>query len=158
MTEYRIRATGQIKTQGEIRRMHPNTSFPKVWSKETLEFIGIDPVIPVDKPEPSSNLKVVVRNGVEQNSSGEWQYAWTEENKFSSPEEEQEYLASLAVTHAQNQRQLRDMHLLSTDYWALSDTPDMSAEQAAYRQALRDITAHANWPYLEEADWPVKPE
>jgi len=33
----------------------------------------------------------------------------------------------------------------------------MTAEQTAYRQALRDITSHANWPHLEDADWPTKP-
>jgi len=33
----------------------------------------------------------------------------------------------------------------------------MTAEQTAYRQALRDITTHANWPDLGEADWPTKP-
>ena len=26
-----------------------------------------------------------------------------------------------------------------------------------YRQALRDITNHANWPNLDDADWPTKP-
>ena len=26
-----------------------------------------------------------------------------------------------------------------------------------YRQALRDITAHADFPYLVDSDWPVKP-
>ena len=39
---------------------------------------------------------------------------------------------------------------------ALSDNT-LTEEMAAYRQALRDITSHANWPYLNEADWPVKP-
>lgn len=158
MNEYRIRATGKVKTQGEIRRMHPHTSFPRVWLKETLEFIGVDPVIPADKPEPSTNLKIVVRNGIEQNLSGEWQYAWVEEDKFSSPEDEQEYLAGLAAAHAQSQKQLRDMLLLSTDFWALSDRPSMTAEQAAYRQALRDITVHPNFPYLLDEDWPMKPD
>jgi len=157
MTEYRIKATGQVKTQGEIRKMHPNTSFPRSWSQETLDFIGIDPVLSVDKPAPSSNLKEVIRNGVEQNENNEWQYSWAEVNKFSSVEQEQEYLNSLTSAQDQSQRQLRDMHLLSTDYWALSDTPDMTAEQTAYRQALRDITSHANWPHLDEADWPTKP-
>jgi hypothetical protein len=33
----------------------------------------------------------------------------------------------------------------------------MTTEMATYRQALRDITGHANFPYLEDADWPVKP-
>jgi len=157
MTEYRIKATGQVKTQGEIRKMHPNTSFPRSWSQETLDFIGIDPVLSVDKPVPSSNLKEVIRNGVEQNENNEWQYSWAEVNKFSSVEQEQEYLNGLTSAQDQSQRQLRDMHLLSTDYWALSDPPDMTAEQTAYRQALRDITSHANWPNLDDADWPTKP-
>ena len=33
----------------------------------------------------------------------------------------------------------------------------MTSAQTSYRQALRDITAHSNWPYLQEADWPTKP-
>jgi len=33
----------------------------------------------------------------------------------------------------------------------------MSAEMTTYRQALRDITDHANFPYLAEDDWPTKP-
>jgi hypothetical protein len=33
----------------------------------------------------------------------------------------------------------------------------LATEWATYRQALRDITTHANFPNLEEADWPVAP-
>ena len=33
----------------------------------------------------------------------------------------------------------------------------MSSEMATYRQALRDITTHENWPNLEDADWPTEP-
>jgi hypothetical protein len=33
----------------------------------------------------------------------------------------------------------------------------MTAEQTAYRQALRDITTNSNWPNLTSSDWPVKP-
>jgi len=54
-------------------------------------------------------------------------------------------------------RQKRDELIAGTDYWTFTDTPDMTPAQIAYRQALRDITSHANWPYLEEADWPTKP-
>jgi hypothetical protein len=34
----------------------------------------------------------------------------------------------------------------------------MAADMATYRQALRDITAHADFPDLETGDWPTKPE
>jgi hypothetical protein len=53
-------------------------------------------------------------------------------------------------------RAKRDGLLADTDWMALSDVT-MSADMTAYRQALRDITSHANFPYLEEADWPTKP-
>lgn len=54
-------------------------------------------------------------------------------------------------------RQKRDQLLAETDWWAMSDRT-MTAEQTAYRQALRDITTHANWPNLADSDWPTKPE
>ena len=53
-------------------------------------------------------------------------------------------------------RSIRDSLLSQTDWWALSDLT-MTTEQAAYRQALRDITSHANWPFLSNEDWPTKP-
>lgn len=55
------------------------------------------------------------------------------------------------------QRAQRDQLLSATDWWATSDRT-MTAEQTAYRQALRDITTHANWPNLADSDWPTKPE
>ena len=30
-------------------------------------------------------------------------------------------------------------------------------EWQTYRQALRDLPTHKNWPNLEEKDWPTKP-
>ena len=51
----------------------------------------------------------------------------------------------------------RDKLLQKTDWWAMSDRT-MTAEQTAYRQALRDISTHANWPNLADSDWPTKPE
>jgi len=53
-------------------------------------------------------------------------------------------------------RTKRDGLLVDTDWMALSDVA-MSAEMTAYRQALRDITNHVNFPYLAEEDWPTKP-
>lgn len=50
----------------------------------------------------------------------------------------------------------RNRRLEETDWWANTDVI-MSDEQRQYRQALRDITDHANWPYLQDADWPNLP-
>lgn len=48
----------------------------------------------------------------------------------------------------------RDRLLAETDYLALSDNT-MSAAMTTYRQALRDITGQAGFPY--SVTWPTKP-
>ena len=64
---------------------------------------------------------------------------------------------------AKRNRKERDRRLAETDFHALSDVT-MSSDMSAYRQALRDITTHSNWPNLEYpdmdgsgGDWPTKP-
>jgi hypothetical protein len=52
-------------------------------------------------------------------------------------------------------RSVRNNLLTETDWWATSDRT-MTAEQTAYRQALRDITDQAGFP--EDITWPTKPE
>lgn len=51
-------------------------------------------------------------------------------------------------------RSQRDSLIAETDWWATSDLT-MTAEQTAYRQALRDVPAQAGFP--ETVTWPTKP-
>ena len=51
-------------------------------------------------------------------------------------------------------REERNRRLAETDWWASSDLT-MTAEQTAYRQALRDITDSAT--SLDDVTWPTKP-
>lgn len=57
---------------------------------------------------------------------------------------------------AADNREKRDRLIAETDYFALTDVT-LTAEMTTYRQALRDITSHANWPNLSDSDWPTKP-
>jgi len=52
-------------------------------------------------------------------------------------------------------RAKRNKLLIQSDTYALSDR--ITDDWIAYRQALRDITSHANWPNLSDSDWPTKP-
>lgn len=52
-------------------------------------------------------------------------------------------------------RQKRNALIAETDWWASSDLT-MTAEQTAYRQALRDITD--TYQSLDTVVWPSKPE
>ena len=53
------------------------------------------------------------------------------------------------------ERSKRNVLLAETDWWATSDRT-MTAEQAQYRQALRDIPDQAGFP--TDITWPTKPE
>ena len=60
----------------------------------------------------------------------------------------------------QPQRELRNSLLSETDWTQITDSPlndSKKAEWVTYRQALRDLTKHTNWPNLEESDWPQPP-
>ena len=166
MSEYRNRTTGEVKTQGAVRRDNPNMSLPRVWKQATLDALNIDAVLATPEPDVNS-YQFAQRNGVEQDSDGNWVQAWQVIDMFADTtedgvtttkaEHEAAYQALLDADKAERNRATRDTKLAETDFYALSDVT-MSAEMTTYRQALRDITSHANWPNLEEADWPTKPE
>ena len=164
--EYRIQSTGEVKNQGEVRRMHSNTSLPRVWDADTCEFLGIDPVLETPKPEVTGYTQAV-RDGVTQDANGNWVQAWSVVDMFADTtedgvtttkaEHEAVYQAQLDATAAASVRAKRDSLLAETDWTGMSDVT-MTAEMAAYRQALRDITTtHASFPYLQDSDWPETP-
>ena len=165
MTHYRIRESGEIKSQGEIRAMHKNTSFPKVWGDNVHEAIGIDPVLITPKPESAEAYKHYTRNGAEQDAKGNWVQAWTEKNMFSKytdgegvvhtkAQQETAYQANLDAGAAKSVRTDRDSRLALTDFHALSDTV-MSEAMTTYRQALRDVPAQGGFP--NTITWPTEP-
>jgi len=72
--------------------------------------------------------------------------------------EEHNRLCAMGPSFEDMQRLNREFLLIDSDkYASLSDRP-LSDAMREYRQALRDITTHPNWPNLEDSDWPVKPE
>ena len=164
MTEFRNRTTGEIKTQGELRRDNPNMSFPKVWNSNVCEALDVDPVMIAAAPtEGIGNYQHVVRNGVEQNSNGDWVYAWQIVDMFADieggqtkAEQEAAYQTQLDNSASENNRNKRNNLLSETDWWAMSDRT-MTSAQTTYRTALRDLPTHSNWPHLEDDDWPTKP-
>jgi hypothetical protein len=167
--EYRIQSTGEVKTQGEVRRMHSNTSLPRVWDANVCSALGIDPVLEAPKPEVTGYTQAV-RDGVIQDANGNWVQAWTVVDMFADTtedgvtttkaEHEAAYQADLDAKAAASVRAARDAKLAESDWMVIKSAETgvaLATEWATYRQALRDITTHANFPNLEEADWPVAP-
>jgi hypothetical protein len=167
--EYRIQSTGELKSQGELRRMHSNTSLPKVWDANVCTALGIDPVLAAPKPETTGYTQAV-RSGATQDANGNWVQAWSVVDMFADTtedgvtttkaEHEAAYQADLDAKAAESVRTQRDAKLAESDWMVIKSAETgiaLVTEWANYRQALRDITTHANFPNLEEADWPVAP-
>jgi hypothetical protein len=135
---------------GQLRRDNSNTSFPKQVPDAILAEYGVYPVTLLEQPDIDTRTQRVTQEAQPSLVGDNWTIGWTTSSK--TAEEIQEYDDNTAA----NNRAERDARLAATDYLALSDNT-LSTEMATYRQALRDITAHSNWPNLEDADWPTKP-
>lgn len=79
----------------------------------------------------------------------------TDEELTALQTKEADWLRSESLRLAIAVRNQRERLLSATDWMALSDNT-MTPEWAAYRQALRDITAQEGFPY--SVIWPTKPE
>ena len=165
MSEYRERTTGEVKSQGEWRAAFPQMALPRVWGANVCDAMNIDPVL----ASPAATVgayQYSARDGVEQDSKGNWVEKYVAKDMFADTtedgvtttkaEHEAAYQAKLDAEAATANRATRDAKLAETDFYALSDVT-MSSEMTTYRQALRDLPTHKNWPNLEDADWPTKP-
>jgi len=54
-------------------------------------------------------------------------------------------------------RKKRNDLLAESDWTQITDATVDKAAWATYRQSLRDITTHSNFPDLEDSDWPTAP-
>ena len=135
---------------GQLRRDNPNVSFPKQIPEETLAEFNIYPVVFTEMPEIDNRTQTVQQESEPSLVDGTWTIGWVVTDK--TEEEIQAYDDDVAASN----RLIRNSLLAETAWSAMSDVT-MTDSQRVYRQALRDITTHSNWPNLEEADWPTKP-
>lgn len=162
---YRIRSTGQVTTQGEIRKLHPNTSLPKVWNDDICELLGVDPVFEGPQATPTSPYQYSMQKGVEQ-INGKWYTKYVLGPVFtdyrdddgvlhSIEEQETAYKATKDAEQAKSVREQRNKLLSDCDWTQVADAPVDKAAWATYRQALRDVSAQDGFPW--NVTWPDAP-
>jgi hypothetical protein len=166
MSNYIKLSTGEIKSQGGWRSANKHMSLPRVWTADTLTDLGLTAVLAAPKPD-CTDLEQVIGNGVTTDANGNTVEAWSVVDKFADTtdadgvvttkaEHETTHTARLVADKETSVRTDRDSRIALTDWTGMSDVT-MSADMATYRQALRDITAHASFPDLEKDDWPTSP-
>jgi hypothetical protein len=133
---------------GALRRDNPNTSFPRNPSDAVLADWNVFPVVEQSPPEynpANQNLNLLNPTLVD----GEWLQTW--QVTAASAEEIAERLQSKEV----EVRQQRNELLAACDWTQLPDSPADHEAWATYRQALRDVTAQAGFPW--DVTWPEAP-
>lgn len=162
---YRVRESGMVLTQGQVRGLYPNTSFPAVWDSAVCNLMGIDPILASPKPTPEL-LETIFSDGVELDTLGNWVEKWSLRPMFSDYTNEEgvvttaaeagaAYTAARDATQAKAVRDQRAVLLRDSDWTQVIDAPVDQAVWGVYRQALRDVTAQAGFPWTVE--WPTQP-
>jgi hypothetical protein len=132
-------------TLGQLRRDNPQTSFPKQIPDEILASYEVYPYTRPAVPEYDYLSSKVVDGDFEQDTVGNWSLPYVVEQQ---PQDQAE----------RNIRSRRDGLLQETDWIVIKSyerSANIPAEWELYRQALRDITGQAGFPY--SVVWPTKP-
>lgn len=141
-------------TIGQLKRDNPNVSFPKVVSEEALASYGVYRVTYSDEPVHNARTQYCTLSDEPSLVDGNWVKVWTVHDKTA------DQIADYDSNMADGNRFARNNKLSSSDWTQLADSPlstESKAAWATYRQSLRDLSSHANWPNLEDSDWPTEP-
>ena len=165
---YRIRSTGEVKTQGDIRKMHPNTSLPRVWDDSICEALGIDVIFEGPQATGGDQYQYSQAAGIEE-INGKWYTKYvlgpifTDNEDATAAQQEAAYKAQKDAEQAAAIRAERDRKLAQCD-WVTIKAIDASMDGFGiqlpqvwmdYRKALRDIPAQAGFPW--NVTWPEQP-
>lgn len=148
--EIRLRSTGQVMLEDELRRWAKDNGGPS-WDRttdEVLEALGADVVFEGPQAQPT-RYQTAFRDGVEQ-IDGKWY------TKYSVADMDADAIAAKDAEQAKSVRADRNQKLKDSDWTQVADAPVDKAAWAAYRQALRELTSQTGFPW--DAAWPVKPD
>jgi hypothetical protein len=161
--QVRIRQTGAVMYEAEFRAYQQANGGP-TWgqtTEEILDSLGADVVFEGPQATGGTVYQFSMPAGVEQ-IEGKWYTKHVlgpvfTDGETTAAEQEAEYKAMKDAEQAKSVRADRNTKLAATDWTQGKDIPDnVSSAWAAYRQALRDITAQAEFPW--GAQWPTQPE
>jgi hypothetical protein len=132
---------------------------------EVLEALGADVIFEGPQATGGTVYQMSVYGGIEQ-IDGKWYTKWNlgpsffqtedaEGNITTAAQNEAAYKAAKDAEQAKSVRNSRTEKLKDSDWTQIADSTADKAAWATYRQALRDVTAQAGFPWT--IDWPVAP-
>ena len=148
-----------VETMGEHRELFSNVSFPA--TGPSSDWMSENSVMPLIRYH---SYNILTEKLVDVNPYIESGVVYlTKVEALTDSEKTAAQTARDNATTEQNRAE-RNRRLAETDWMANSDVI-MSDNWKTYRQALRDLPTHSNWPNLKapnmdgsgDNDWPVKP-
>jgi hypothetical protein len=161
--EVRVRSTGAVMLEDQLRRWLHETGGPSydTLTPEVMEAIGVDPVFEGPQATGGTVYQYSVRDGVEQGADGKWYSKYvlgpifTDNEDGTAAQQEAAYKAQKDAEQAAAIRSQRNSKLAACDWTQLADSTADKPAWATYRQALRDVTGQAGFPW--NVTWPVEP-
>jgi uncharacterized protein (DUF1330 family) len=160
--QIRHRETGAVMYEAEFRAYQQANGGP-TWgqtTEEILDSLGADVVFEGPQATGGTVYQFSMPDGVEQ-IEGKWYTkhilgpVFTDTEDATAAEQEAEYKAMKDAEQAANVRRTRTEKLKDSDWTQIADSTADKAAWAAHRQALRDITSQAGFPWT--IDWPEQP-
>jgi hypothetical protein len=145
--------------EGEFRALFPNTSMPQLLNEELINAFGGDVILNGPQASGGDRYQYSQAAGVEQ-IDGTWYTKFVlgpvfVDGETTAAEQQTAYQAVKDAERAKAMRKQRDSLLAETDWSQGRDISEAVASvYATYRQALRDVTTQAGFPW--EIQWPTK--
>lgn len=150
---YALIENGSVKQYpyglGDVKQANPNTSFPRIVDDATMAEFGALRVYFSERPEPT--VEQVLEEGTPAFDAAAQQWKQTWRVRALTAEE----LQAKQDATAADVRFERNRRLAVSDWTQVLDAPVDQTAWAAHRQALRDVTSQAGFPF--SVQWPAEP-
>ena len=164
--QIRVKESGAVMYEDEFRRLHTGLGLPKILTEAVINEWGGDIVFEGPQATGGTVYQYSQRSGVEQ-LEGKWYTKYilgpvftdTPATDFqpaqTAAEQETAYKAMKDAERAASVRSQRTQLLKDCDWTQIADSTADKTAWATYRQALRDITGQAGFPWT--ITWPKDP-
>ena len=164
--QVRVRSTGAVMFDHEFRQLQTGLGFPKEINEAILNEWGADIVFEGPQASGGTVYQYSMRSGVV-HIGDKWytnyilgpvftdRAAEGDQPAQTAAEQETAYKAMKDAEQAANVRRQRTEKLNDCDWTQIADSTADKTAWATYRQALRDITGQAGFPWT--ITWPESP-
>lgn len=146
------RPVGNAVSQENLEYLFPNFNFNQILTPAMVEPLGYGIYEFIQIPDVQRYEKIVESIAIRNDSNGIYYQNWQAQAMTAEEQQQTDQKRAFLM------RADRSAMLTATDWTQLADaqlTAEKRAEYTVYRQALRDITSTAGFPW--DIVWPIKP-